>query len=300
MLPLDPRSQALQEAYIRKVVDTVHDLPNVLYEVANESSGRTADAWTCPTAIVIDTPIGDTTAVAVLGHRRRQGVRAQTGYDAHPIGMTFLYPVPDQARPTTRCGRARRIGSHRASTRRVARAGSRWLYGPARERRHQGRDLRHRPLLAVESDALWAWKSFLRGHNPILYDLGIVAGVAARLLPGSPSVAVARTGAVRAGRHAALAGASISPRWTARRPRSTGYALANPGVEYLVLQPNESGDAFTVDLAAGSYAVEWRSLATRETRDAGSVKVENQGSTTFSAPFAEAGPAVLHLKGVEG
>ena len=39
VLPLDPRVQAIQEAYIRKVVDTVHDLPNVLYEVANESSG---------------------------------------------------------------------------------------------------------------------------------------------------------------------------------------------------------------------------------------------------------------------
>src|SRR5436305_1610894 len=39
VLPLDPRIQALQEAYIRKVVDTVADLPNVLYEVANESCG---------------------------------------------------------------------------------------------------------------------------------------------------------------------------------------------------------------------------------------------------------------------
>jgi hypothetical protein len=29
----------------------------------------------------------------------------------------------------------------------------------------------------MKSDALWAWKSFLRGHNPILYDLGIVTGV---------------------------------------------------------------------------------------------------------------------------
>ena len=37
-LPLDPTFEALQEAYIRHVVDTVHDLPNVLYEVANESS----------------------------------------------------------------------------------------------------------------------------------------------------------------------------------------------------------------------------------------------------------------------
>jgi len=38
-LPLHPRVQRLQETYIRQVVDTVHDLPGVLCEVANESSG---------------------------------------------------------------------------------------------------------------------------------------------------------------------------------------------------------------------------------------------------------------------
>ena len=37
VLPLDPSVQALQEVYLRKVVDTVGDLPNLLYEVANES-----------------------------------------------------------------------------------------------------------------------------------------------------------------------------------------------------------------------------------------------------------------------
>ena len=35
VLPLDPRIEALQHAYVQKVVDTVHNLPNVLYEVAN-------------------------------------------------------------------------------------------------------------------------------------------------------------------------------------------------------------------------------------------------------------------------
>jgi hypothetical protein len=44
VLPLDPRVQAFQEAYLRKVVDTVHDLANVLYEVANESSGQDAES----------------------------------------------------------------------------------------------------------------------------------------------------------------------------------------------------------------------------------------------------------------
>ena len=39
VLPLDPRVQTIQERYIRQVVDTLHDLPNVLWEVSNESSG---------------------------------------------------------------------------------------------------------------------------------------------------------------------------------------------------------------------------------------------------------------------
>jgi hypothetical protein len=58
VLPLDQRVQELQEAYIRHVVDTVHDLPNVLWEVANESSGggnvdrtsrSSSDRTPCPT-----------------------------------------------------------------------------------------------------------------------------------------------------------------------------------------------------------------------------------------------------------
>ena len=52
VLPLDPRIEALQMAYIRKMIDTVHDLPNVLYEVANESSGQTADVSCVPRRIV--------------------------------------------------------------------------------------------------------------------------------------------------------------------------------------------------------------------------------------------------------
>ena len=40
VLPIASRVEAFQLAYIRKVIDTVHDLPNVLFEVANESSGR--------------------------------------------------------------------------------------------------------------------------------------------------------------------------------------------------------------------------------------------------------------------
>ena len=54
VLPLDPRVQALQEAYLRKVVDTVHDLPNVLY------GSRTSRRETPPTRRWATPPSGST------------------------------------------------------------------------------------------------------------------------------------------------------------------------------------------------------------------------------------------------
>jgi hypothetical protein len=77
---------------------------------------------------------------------------------------------------------------------------------------------------------------------------------------------------------------------------STGYVLANPGEEYLVLQPDEKVDPFTARLEANTYSVRWHSVGSRETKDTGKVTVEKHGNTSFTAPFAEAGPAVLHLK----
>jgi hypothetical protein len=98
VLPVDPRVEALQMAYLHKVVDTVHDLPNVLYEVANESSGQDADVVRMPDGTTIETPIGDSTAWQywVIDTIRRY--ERDKGYTPHPVGMTFLYPVPDQTR----------------------------------------------------------------------------------------------------------------------------------------------------------------------------------------------------------
>jgi hypothetical protein len=77
---------------------------------------------------------------------------------------------------------------------------------------------------------------------------------------------------------------------------STGYLLASPGQEYLTLQPSDTKDPFTVTLEKGSYAVEWFSINNRETKTAKEVTVKRNGKTTFTPPFAEAGPAVLYLK----
>jgi hypothetical protein len=59
---------------------------------------------------------------------------------------------------------------------------------------------------------------------------------------------------------------------------STGYALASPGEEYLVLQPGDPDRAFTVMLEPGTYSAGWFSVDGRET-------VQGE-ETTVEAPQA--------------
>ena len=49
-----------------------------------------------------------------------------------------------------------------------------------------------------------------------------------------------------------------------------------------------------MDLVAGTYTVEWYSVNSRETREAGKITVQIAW-VTFSAPFEVAGPAVLYM-----
>ena len=132
VLPLDPRVQALQEAYIRKVVDTLHDLPNLLWEVANESSGggeadpAFAEALGLPMA-----EWGDSTAWQywVIDTVKRH--EQEMGYDRHPMGMTMQFPVSDQTKVTSRCSTAGPSGSHPATTTRSSpAAGIPWRPAP--------------------------------------------------------------------------------------------------------------------------------------------------------------------------
>jgi len=153
-----------------------------------------------------------------------------------------------------------------------------------------------------QGDALWAWKSFLRGHNPILMDFGII-DVAN---PLDPSLGVPPYEFYEPARYAMgdtrryaerMALIDMIPRGDLT---STGYALANPGTEYLVLEPSGTADRFTVELVAGTYAVEWYRVNGRETVGADQVTVERDGRLSFTPPFTAGGPSVLYLKQVGG
>jgi hypothetical protein len=223
----------------------------------------------------------------------------QMGYDAHPVGMTMQYPVPDQSKVNDPLfnGPADWISPGFEDELFTGR----WFTDPpaADGRKVVITDTDH--YAAGHGDALWAWKSFLRGHNPILMDFGIIDVVN----PLDPSLGVPSYESFEPARHAmgdTLRYAQQVP-LIEMEPRgdisTTGYVLANVGSEYLVLQPSDAADPFTVSLVAGIYAVQWYGAATRETRRIGNLTVEADGTIGFTPPFAETGPTVLHLKQVE-
>jgi hypothetical protein len=301
VLPLDASVKALQEAYARQVVDTVHDLPGVLYEVANESScgGSVDDPEFLGAIGLSERPDwGDSTqwqywVIDFLKH-----YESQMGYARHPVGMRMQYAVRDQSKVNDVLfeSPADWISPGFDDVESPMHS-SRWLTDPPA---NDGAkviisDTDH--YSPMKSDALWAWKSFLRGHNPILYDLGIVSGVD----PPDPSSGSPSFASLEPARHAMGDTLRFAREigLIAMEPRgehsSTGYALANPGEEYLVLQPSETAEALTVTLEPSTYSVQWFNVNDRETKSVGEVRIESRGGTTFTAPFAEAGPAVLYL-----
>jgi hypothetical protein len=300
VLPLDPHVQALQEAYMRKVIDTVHDLPNVLYEVANESSGVDAESVQLPDGTSIPTRVGDSTQWQYWVIDFVKQYERRMGYDQHPVGMTFQYPVADQSKANEVLFKSPADWISPGFDDTIMPGSGRWLTNPPASDGTKVviSDTDH--YSPFKADALWAWKSFLRGHNPVLYDLGIVGGVN----PSDPSFGSPSYESLEPARHAM----GDTRRYAERMrlvdmvPRgdltSTGYALANPSEEYLLLQPSEMADPFTVVLEAGTYAVEWYGVTSREIKGASSMAIASGGSTSFTAPLAEPGPAVLYLKRV--
>lgn len=297
VLPLDPRIQELQQAYLRKVVDTVADLPNVLYEVANESSGGGAVDQSFADALGLSGPVdwGDSTAwqYGVIDFVRRY--EQQQGYEGHPIGMTMQFPVPDQSQINEVLWNSPADWVSPGYDDEMP--NGRWLMNPPE---NQGKkvvisDTDH--YAPGGGDAVWAWKSFLRGHQPILMDYGIIDVVD----PLDPELGVPSYESLEPARYAmgdTLRFASRI-RLSAMEPRSdlssTSYVLAHAGREYLVLQPDEFASPFTVIVEAGTYTVEWFRVTDRTTQTAAPISVEESRAILFAPPFA-GGATVLYLK----
>ncbi|TDD27104.1 hypothetical protein E1287_35335 [Actinomadura sp. KC06] len=258
-----PDVLALQRAYVRKVIDTVGDLDNVLYEVANES-------WHGSVSWQYD---------VIRYVKRYEAVRR---FSAHPVGMSAIWPDGNDdwlfASPADWIMPGFPAAGH-------------YLHDPpaATGAKVVVSDTDHYAPCAV--DAVWAWKSFTRGLNSSQLDCGI--GDPARPDPAFDFLEPARY---------AQGDAGLLARRTdlfAMEPRgdltSTRYALASPGREYVILQPEKS-PRIDVDLAPGTYRVRWFDISTRKWRSANKATVRSPSTKTFTAPFKEPGPTVLYLR----
>ncbi|MBM4037166.1 MAG: hypothetical protein FJ290_01515 [Planctomycetes bacterium] len=247
---------AVQEAYVRKVIDTVNDLDNVLYEISNENHPPSTE-W------------------------QYHMIRFIKDYEKakpkqHPVGMTFQY----------------KGGSNKALFDSPADwvspnpdGGYRDDPPPADGRKVVLNDTDH--LWGIGGDAAWVWKSFLRGHNPLFMDPydGLILGgrLEARFDPVRRNIGYALQLA------SCLDLAAMTPR---SGLASSKYCLASPGNAYLVYLP--TAGKVTVDLSAakGDLTVEWLDPKTGQTRKAGVVR--GGPARELSAPFQ--GDAVLLLE----
>lgn len=271
-----PAVTRLQEAYVRKVLDTLSDLDNVLYEISNESHGGSVE-WHYHMINFI--------------HEYEKNKLKQ-----HPVGMTFLWS--DRYRGSNED--LFESPADWVSPNPEAKDAYNYAYNPppADGRKVVLLDTDH--LWGLGGDAAWVWKAFLRGYNPLFmdpYDTGYAGS-------GRIGLGLEDVGKVdpkwdplrRAmGRTRRFAEQIDLPEMTPHGELTqTGYCLANPGVEYLVYLPSEYPSRIWVDLsdAKGKLNIKWFDPRTGLEIHGGSVT--GGARHAFRAPFS--GDTVLHIR----
>lgn len=265
----DSRLQQLQRDYVRKVIDTVNDLDNVIYEVANELH---AYEW------------------------QVEMVRFIKEYEA---------TKPKQHLVLLSVGGLDATGGWKQMTQRQAVEHPGDLYTPEA----RWGDFAHDPPVNEkgkpgiwDNDHVWdevvedsddwrnfsrPWMAMMRGYHFTLFDKPFWA----------PDEEDAEWDRTRRNIGATIAYGERFADLARMRPRgelsTTRFCLADPGGEYLVYQ-NGSG-SFELQLEVGRYDYEWFNPQVAAVVEEGTINV-GSGVTTFHPPFA--GPAVLFLSNV--
>ncbi|NUO80997.1 hypothetical protein HUU05_13035 [candidate division KSB1 bacterium] len=261
----NPAITRIQEAYVRKVIDTVGDLDSVLFEIANEC-GRYSTDWQYHLIRFIK------------AYEQQQPQQ-------HPVGMTFQYYGSTKEKGTNQLlfdSPADWISPNTGKA-----EGLDYLRNPPPSDGKKVILLDTDHLGGITGNSAWVWRSFLRGHNPIFMDPydNLVLGTSD---PQGWEPLRASLGHTR--RYAERMNlATMTPR---NDLASTQYCLANPGSEYLVYQPDQR--AFTVDLtkATGDFDVEWFDPQTGKMTPAETV--QGGAIREFAQPIAV--PVVLYLR----
>jgi hypothetical protein len=259
----NPAVTAIQEAYVRKVVESVYDLDNVLYEISNESTGTAENtAW-------------QSYFIEFIHSLERDKPKQ------HPVGMTSQWP--NENNQVLHDSPAEWISPN-----------SNDGYAVNPPAKHRGKvvlnDTDH--LWGNGGNVEWVWKSFTRGLNPIFMD--VTPPLSNRYkLPEADEVRVAMGDALGYAQRIDLK--NMAPR---QDLCSTTFCLAKPGHEYLIYFPPTTDCSMmcklTVDLSEVDklMTVEWFSPDTKERKT--EAPALGGSVMTFVPPFA--GSWVLYLR----
>ena len=210
----------LQEAYVRKVIDTLNDLDNVLWEISNESHTG-----------------------SIKWHYHM--IRFIKEYEAtkpkqHPVGMTSS-PINN---PPLFASPADWISPN----------GKNYLNDPPDTKGSKVIIVDNDHINPWNSDPKWVWKNFMRGNHFILMDhyKDFRIGSPERPEPRHDPTRIAMGLVRKLSERIDLV--SMTPQ---SELASTGYCLANPGREYLVYQPEGGHKKLTLTLEPDKYSAEW-------------------------------------------
>lgn len=290
---LIPEVLELQEAYVRKVIDTVNDLDNIMYEISNESPTTPENTlWQYHFIELI---------------HRYEAKKAKQ----HPVLMTWTFP-PAQDNHKLFASPAEAISPG---------WGGFWK-GNADDYRYDPPAADGSKVIISDTDHLWgiggnhqwAWKSFLRGLNPIFMDPYLDERF--RDHPSKVDWEISRKNlGYTLSFSLKMDLSSMTPK---NELSSTTYCLADPGNAYLIFLPADHqrrlywfywfglnqwigvitkfcgwNETAIVDLSASSksFRVEWFNPRTGKSSDGASIY--GGGKSSFTSPFV--GDAVLYI-----
>jgi Bacterial Ig domain/Immunoglobulin domain/Immunoglobulin I-set domain len=255
---------SVEQAYIRQVVNTVNDLDNVMYEVSNEAGAPYSTSW----------------QASVIAYVKQYEA---TLPNQHPVGMTYQYEGGSDS--TLYSSDADWISPGTQ------------LPPPATGNKVIINDTDHSfyytdmQAAGQNGQREWAWENFTYGNNLAFMDPYLVvwpgrnAPSGTTLDPYWNEIRNTLTDIRNYGSKIDLA--NMTPQGTLT---TTGYCLAEPGVQYLVFNPF-SGETITVQTVAGTYTYEWFNPSAHALVSTGNITVGTSG--TFTASFT--GDSVLWL-----
>jgi hypothetical protein len=248
----------LQEGYVLKVIETVNEFDNVLYEISNENQPGSTEWQYHMINFVKQTE-------SVMGR-------------AHPVGMTFQYRGgSNQALFDSPADWISPNGEGGYNEDPPAATGSKVIIT----------DTDH--LWGIGGNRQWVWKSFFRGLNPIFMD-----PYNGKVLERGSGTDWAEEVRLALGYTRQIAGRADLARFVpAGELSSSGFCLADHGREYMVYVPE--GQPVTLDLehVSGRFVSSWFSAVDGTERSGR--EIEGGSQVTLSSPFKE-GDAMVWLK----